>query len=86
MLPFFYKNNFPTLRSCVADSLPFLEDQEAFGLWAFGPEYELLHGMNKFMDAWNERHFDKLILNGSGEVAQDIKKMVDIWKRETCYN
>jgi len=72
-----------SLKGCVEHFLPKHDDQEAFALWAFGPDYKSLPYSPKFMDAWNERHSDKLMLKRFGEISNDIEKMVEIWKNDS---
>ncbi len=55
---------------------------EDFALWAFGEDYKTLDRL-AMMNAWNEKHSDKLQLAGDGEIKQDLMKMIKIY-RDSC--
>lgn len=51
-----------------------------FDLWAFGPgPFE--NALDR-MNAWNERHGDKLMLDPNGNIFEDLCKMGGIWHLE----
>lgn len=64
------------LEELIADP----EDLEAFGLWAFGAELRSLDGSINFMDKWNEIHGKDLKLSSSGAIAEDVPKMISLWR------
>lgn len=69
--------------ACVKDVVSAYLDKdqvEKFAEWAFGEEYLILEGLEKFMEEWNKRHSDKFALTADGSIAIDLKKMVNIWK------
>lgn len=56
------------------------EDAERFGQWAFGADYMIMSCGTHFLAAWNERHAEKLPLDLSSPILEDISKMVSLWK------
>ncbi len=58
-----------------------MEAADYFALWAFGKD----HGDQDpliLMKRWNRKHKNKLLLKGSGDVKEDLLKMIEIWKKE----
>lgn len=58
-------------------------DPDGFGEWAFGDEWWdfILHNDSRLlMQAWNELHGDELLLHPDGEVENDLKKMIALFK------
>lgn len=70
----------------IADyALKFLgskENANNFCFWAFGKEYQDLIGTINFINAWNERHGDKFLLNKNGNPGEDIQKMIELYHKE----
>lgn len=58
-------------------------EAEQFGIWAFGPSYKMIISGLDLLNAWNDRHSDKLKLDHAGEVLVDIEKMVNLWQSRT---
>lgn len=62
---------------------PLLNDEEdllLFGRWAFGEDYNLIPDGMGFLKAWNEKHSEDHELKPDGDIHEDAKKMVDLWK------
>jgi hypothetical protein len=58
------------------------ENEDDFGLWAFGENFKNIVGGKNFVDAWNERHSDKLILEYSNSRSISLEVMVELWRRK----
>lgn len=58
------------------------QETEEFGIWAFGDTRSLCDAL-EFMNAWNQRHGDKLMLHSDGCIYSDSVAILELW-RETC--
>lgn len=56
------------------------EELDTFGEWAFGSSYRELDHSLKFMKAWNDIHGDVLTLSQDSVIADDLPKMIEMWK------
>ena len=59
--------------------IPDPEKLEAFALWAFGDGYQKVH-CSKLPDMWNKKHGDKYRLYPQSVIANDVPKMVKLWR------
>lgn len=57
-----------------------VQEQDAFGLWAFGKDLMEIHDGIEFMNAWNDLHGNELLLQSTGIISEDIKKMIELWR------
>ena len=57
------------------------EERNEFDLWAFGEDASYFT-LEKCLDLWNERHGDKYLLRSDGKLADDIPKMIQIWRSQ----
>ena len=56
---------------------------EDFACWAFGEKYKTINfNSEEPVLAWNELHGDILKLYSYGSPEKDLKKMIDIWRKE----
>lgn len=63
------------------------EEAEIFAKWAWGENFRNMIFSDEAVNIWNEKHGDKMTLQGSGSPSEDIPKMVELWKSETsCQN
>ncbi len=69
------------LKSLVEYFIDDGNEVEEFALWAFGKTYKQEVGLINFMKLWNQFHSDIFELNSSGQPKQDMKKMVELWKK-----
>lgn len=55
------------------------KEEQEFLRWAFGymPKFE---ACIEDMNAWNERHGDKLMLKPDSDPRDDLPKMIKIWR------
>ena len=60
-----------------------LTDQEIkeFLKFATGSPYTGEIRMGEIFTLWNTLHYDKLKLDGSSEIVNDLHKMIVIWKK-----
>lgn len=56
------------------------EDVDAFGLWAFGENFNDLDNTLDYMESWNDSHGAELSLKPTGHISEDAPKMVDLWR------
>jgi hypothetical protein len=52
-----------------------------FAAWAFGDNFQNIELGLQFMHSWNKIHGDKLTLTPNGDIFEDAKKMVNLWKQ-----
>lgn len=56
---------------------------EAFCLWAFGPQYfNIRHSTEKMVNAWNELHGERWILTQEETPENNVKIMGLLWEEE----
>lgn len=70
-------------KQFMEELIPDPEALEAFGSWAFGEELRTLEGQINFMHKWNEIHGKELMLSPSGAIAEDVPKMIMLWREST---
>lgn len=73
------------LQSLVLNYLS-KQESEDFGKWSFGENYEDLIGFHKLMEAWNERHGNKYMIQRNSTPQKDIQNMIDLWRKENTNN
>jgi len=66
------------LKEIVELYLP-SEEVDDFALCAFGEDFRYFFHALHFMEAWNNRHDHQL--RADGIPSEDIKEMVEIWKK-----
>lgn len=57
-----------------------IEEAEKFAEWAFGSDFRTINLQHKAHLYWNELHGNKLRLLGSGRPADDLQKMIQLFK------
>lgn len=68
------------MREQVKPLIPDEKELIAFAQWAFGKDFQELEIGLDFMKHWNNLHREKLKLRPLGNIAEDISKMVELWK------
>lgn len=58
------------------------DNNEKFGLWAYGEKYNELSHTLEFMNEWNKLHGSKFMLLPTGFPTKDIIIMIDLWWEE----
>jgi hypothetical protein len=64
----------------ITETLVGEDNATAFAEWAFGEGFSQLIGMDKFADAWNERHSDLFLIEKNSPIVYDMIKMTELWK------
>ena len=64
----------------LAETLVGEDKVNDFALWAFGKGYYDWVGMEKFANAWNERHSDLFKIDMSSPIVYDMIKMTELWR------
>ena len=59
---------------------------DAFGMWAFGPEFRSIDTGLGFLQAWNNIHAKQFKLEPNSSMSQDMPLMIEHWEKTTKDN
>ena len=79
-------NRTRSLNSKRAAWLRLKEEEDSFFYWAYGDAYvyHLIHKTSplELLEAWNERHGDRLLIGKDELIGESLKKMLKLYKEE----
>jgi hypothetical protein len=70
-----------TVKSLVEELLSDEDEIDEFGKWAFGKYYRSIVGSTIFLEAWNSIHEKDFKLSLTGDMYEDMKRMVELWRK-----